>query len=891
MLSKSDRNSFARLTPARRRLVDRLLDALLDCPREQRQTELARIVRRAPRVGAWLERLLAASTEPGGLLDESAYAMVGDALDARLDESGQRKLEPGTRLGPWRLIEPVGAGGMSDVYRAERADGAFDMQVAVKLIRSHSEDLARLLTLERQTLARLNHPGIARLLDGGVADDGRPYLVMDWVDGHTLDAWCEKEDPAPATVLRIFREACDAVAAAHRELIVHGDIKPANLMLTDSGRVCLLDFGVARLLDRDMHNSLPAAITPGFAAPEVLEGHPVSTAADIHGLGALLHWLVYGDSPSPGASRQPRESWRSFRRRRDLDAIIERATDADPAMRYATVIGLALDIRRLERDIPVHARRSRMFERAALWTRRHTLGAALGLLVVLSLVGGVSAVLWQARVAEVERDLAQAEARRSNALREHLTLLFREVGSLSSDTENMTARELLDRTAEVAGEWLAGDPDLRQQVNAVLGEIMIALNDYAAAEPLLADFAESDEGTKNPLLRSIALLDMAQVHHRRGRIDEALKAVDRGLAILESIPGTHPARMSDALQIRGRIRRDLGQWDGALADLERARDLALKVSAGPRPLMARAESNLATTLLIGGELEGAVRHLEAAEALWLALGRGDSSDALSVTANLATVLERLGRNDEAEQRLRRVVAVREDKYGPSGAMAAARLNLGRLLVVRGALDEAETQLERASEVFARYIGDDTPDFAASLLGLGELAQARGDLAGALEYYRRSREIMTGLLGPGHPYSLRLRLAVAQMQRRLDKNFDPGVFEALAADAEAAGRAARSVHSEIACERARLALEQGRREAALGHAQQCLELRRDLGLGGWRITEARALIVTAESDGNAEGESARKLIDRLADEMNPEHPSVIWFQNATGSGFRFPVSGR
>src|SRR5699024_2204375 len=151
---------------------------------------------------------------------------------------------------------------------------------------------------------------------------------------------------------------------------------------------------------------------------------------------------------------QPRQRWRTFRRRRDLDAIIARATHADPALRYATVNALALDVRRLEDELPIHARRPRMLERAALWTRRHAVGATLGLLVLVSLVGGVSAVVWQARVAQVERDLAQAEARRSNALREHLTLLFREVGSLSTDTESMTARELLDRTAGVAGEWL-----------------------------------------------------------------------------------------------------------------------------------------------------------------------------------------------------------------------------------------------------------------------------------------------------------------------------------------------------------------------------------------------------------------------------------------------------
>ncbi|RFF27660.1 MULTISPECIES: serine/threonine-protein kinase [unclassified Wenzhouxiangella] len=875
MVEGTNRKPSGRLTPARRRLLDRLLDDLFDRSEDERAEALAELRERAPRLGAWLERLLAASTEPGGMLDESARPLMADALEART-RGDEQPLKPGTRLGPWRLTELVGTGGMGEVYRAERADGTFDMQVAVKLIRSHSEELARLLTFERQTLAMLNHPGIARLLDGGVTEDGRPYLVMDWVEGETLDEWLENQRPDPATILRIFKEACEAVVAAHRELIVHGDIKPANLKVTDSGRVCLLDFGVARLLDRDMQHDLPAAMTPGFAAPEVLEGRSVSTAADIYGLGALLHWLVHGQPP--GASGQSRAGRRgnAFRRHRDVDAIIERATHADPAMRYATVNALSLDIERLESDQPVRARAPGLFERMALWSRRHTVGAALGVLAIVLLVGGVSAVAWQARVAAVERDLARAEAARSNALREHLTLLFREVGSLSEDTENLTARELLDRTADVAGEWLANDPDLRQQVNAVLGEIMIALNDYAAAEPLLADFAESDEGTNNPLLRSIALLDMAQVHHRKGRVQPGLEAADEAVGILDSLPGTHPARMSDALQIRGRIRRDLGQWEGALADLERARDLALEVSAGPRPLMARAENNLATTLLIGGRLEAAARHFEAAEALWLALDRGDASDALSVTSNLASVLDRLGRTEEAEQRFKRVIEVREERYGPSGAMAAARLNLGRLLVVRGALDEAETHLRRASEVFARFIGDETPDYAAAQLGLGELAQARGDFEQALSHYSRSREIMTGLLGPQHPYSLQTRLSVLNMQRRLDDGFDPQAYAALTADAEAAGGAARSVLSTIACDRARFEMERGRREPALAQARQCLELRETLGLGGWRNTEARALIAAAESSDGRNVEASGQLVDRLAQEMNPDHPAVTWF---------------
>ncbi|WP_376697496.1 tetratricopeptide repeat protein [Wenzhouxiangella sp. EGI_FJ10305] len=881
-MDRTDRKPTGRLTPTRRRLLDRLLDDLFDRPENEREAALAQVRQRAPRLGAWLERLLAASTEPGGLLDESARPLVADALDAKTRGS-EPALEPGTRLGPWRLTELVGTGGMGEVYRAERADGTFRMQVAVKLIRSHSDDLARLLTYERQTLAMLNHPGIARLLDGGVTEDGRPYLVMDWVEGETLDEWIENQRPEPAEILRIFREACEAVAAAHRELVVHGDIKPANLKVTDSGRVCLLDFGVARLLDRDFQTDLPAAVTPGFAAPEVLEGQSVSTAADIYGLGALLHWLVYGCSPERRADRRVAARWRGYRRRRDLDAIVARATDADPAMRYATVNALALDVGRLREDLPVRARRVGLVERTILWSRRHVVGAALGALAVVLLVGGVSAVAWQARVAAVERDLARAEAARSNALREHLTLLFREVGSLSEDTENLTARELLDRTADVAGEWLANDPDLRQQVNAVLGEIMIALNDYSAAEPLLADFAESDEGTNNPLLHSIALLDMAQVHHRKGRVQPGLAAAEKAVAILESLPGTHPARMSDALQIRGRIRRDLGQWEGALSDLERARELALDVSAGPRPLMARAENNLATTLLIGGRLEAAAQHFEAAEALWLALDRGDASDALSVTANLASVLDRLGRTEEAEQRLKRVIEIRKEQYGPSGAMAAARLNLGRLLVVRGALDEAETNLRRSSEVFARFIGDETPDYAAAQLGLGELAEARGDLERARERYLRSREIMTGLLGERHPYSLQTRLSVLNVRRRLEGEFDPEAYATLAADAEAAGGAARSVLSSITCDRARFEMERGRREAALAQARQCLELRESLGLGGWRITEARALIAAADSPAGPSGEGSSEVIERLAQEMNPDHPAVTWFGRRLSSG--------
>jgi tetratricopeptide (TPR) repeat protein len=212
-------------------------------------------------------------------------------------------------------------------------------------------------------------------------------------------------------------------------------------------------------------------------------------------------------------------------------------------------------------------------------------------------------------------------------------------------------------------------------------------------------------------------------------------------------------------------------------------------------------------------------------------------------------------------------------------MAAARLSLGRLLVVRGRLDEAEAQLERAAEIFARFVGDDTPDYAAAQLGLGELAEARGELDRALAHYTRSRDIMTGLLGPRHPYSLRTRLSALNVQRRLGRDFGPDAYASLAADAEAAGGSARSVRSDIACDRARHAMERDRPEAALDHARLCLELREALGLGGWRLTEARALIAFATGEQGGASAEFEALVRELAEQMNPDHPLVTWFARA------------
>ncbi len=868
-----------RLTPARRKVLDRLLDQALEQPPEKRQEFVQRCKQRAPRLNFWLERLLMASSEPTGFLDQSARHMASEALAARTDPF-PKTLVQGTRMGPWRILARIGAGGMGEVYKAERADGAFEMTVAIKLIRSRKQNLARLLEGERQLLARLNHASIARLIDGGMADDERPYLVMEWVDGRTLDEWMHRETVSPERCLSVFAEVCEAVAFAHRSLVVHGDIKPANLAIGRDGQVRLLDFGVAQLLDDDTEDRLPSALTPGFAAPEQLNGEPVSTASDIFSLGALLHWLVFGHAPGQKkGSRRPREMWRSFRRLADLKAIIMRATARHPEDRFATVNALILELERLQKDYPIKSRSLSPLARMGLWVKRRKVAAALGSLAIAVVMAGMSTVIWQARIVAHERDVARYEAAISLAVKDHLVLLFREVSSLTGDGEELTAREMLDATAEAASDWLRDDPEARAEIQLAVAEILIGLDDYASAEPLLERILDQIDGQGSPTLLAKLYRNMALVLHRRGDINAGYEMADMSVRMIEAFSGDHRERLSDALQMRARLARERGNWEGAVEDLHRARSIAQQAAEGPRPVLARAEANLAATYVMASEFHAAVQHMEAAEALWYALGRAESPDALSNMQNLAVVLDRLGRMDEAEQRFRQTITLRLERMGDSGALAAAKLQFARMLVVRGEFDEAERLLQRASQMMARFVGESSPDFASTRVGLGELARARGQWESAHSHFEQAHRIFYQSLGERHPSTL---LTYAQkIAVEHEKGVSDGlvIYTELIEQLESGGPATRALQAQLHCEQATWKIEAGRLQDALTDALRCREIRSDLSLGGWRLDEAKALVYLADArSGQSESfEQYQATIDRLGRQMGSNHSRFAWFR--------------
>jgi serine/threonine protein kinase len=430
-----------------------LFDELVEVDPATRRARLKALAESEADLARELEALLLADARAEGILERSPTTMAREVATGY--ESGEYetpvvalpKTEAGMRLGPWRLLEPIGEGGMGEVWKAERADDSFDQFVAVKILRQGvvSAGMHRRFLVERQILARLHHPAIARLLDGGVAPDGRPYFVMELVQGLPLHEHARSKKLGIDDRLRLFTTGCEAVEAAHRQLVVHRDLKPSNILVSEAGEVKLLDFGIAKVLEPDLFTEAEGAtrldgraLTPEYAAPEQILGEPVTTATDVYGLGLVLYELLVGkrpfrrdgslgemvealDSEEPdrpstvvvhGESSEvvaPTERKRWARRLRgDLDTIVLRALAREPERRYPSVAALRDDVRRFLAGRPIRARIDGMLYRSFKFVARHRWAALASGGATVVLVSSVFVALRQG--AENRAKIAQAEA-------------------------------------------------------------------------------------------------------------------------------------------------------------------------------------------------------------------------------------------------------------------------------------------------------------------------------------------------------------------------------------------------------------------------------------------------------------------------------------------------
>jgi serine/threonine-protein kinase len=487
------------------------------------------------------------------------------------------------RIGPWRIVREVGRGGMGQVFLAERADGQFEQRVAVKLLKRGMDSdaiLTRFLR-ERQILAGLEHPSIARLLDGGITDDHRPYFVMEYVDGRPVTEYADAKRLTVAARLDLFRTVCTAVAYAHRNLVVHRDLKPSNILVTEDGRPKLLDFGIAKLLP-GMDETAPVTtltsegvrfMTPAYAAPEQIAGHAITTSTDVYGLGAVLYELLSGHQPfegkesrfqlprdaepvpltsalaGPGQSgvegleaiANARDTDVSRLRRRlsgDLETIVSAAMRASPDRRYASVGALDDDIRRHREQLPVQARPDTVGYRVARFVGRHRYGVlAASTIAVLLLAFGVTASV-QARALAVERDRARNEAAAAREVSDFLVGVF-EVADpmLPEHGDSVSASDLLERGADRIETDLAGQSDLQARMLGVIGRAFANLQRSDRAEPLLERAVEVRATTAGPTSPAVvaALQELARVRTNRGDHAGAESALREAIAIQERI--------------------------------------------------------------------------------------------------------------------------------------------------------------------------------------------------------------------------------------------------------------------------------------------------------------------------------------------------------------------
>jgi tetratricopeptide (TPR) repeat protein len=774
------------LEPVEAARIDALLDAALDREGPAREAFVAALRASDPAAAQKLESLL------GALSRESA---LDRPLHARQDAADERPadLPPGTRIGPWQVEATAGRGGMAVVYRARRVDGAYAQSAAIKLLAADSSAFAERLRTERDLLARLDHPHIARLLDGGVTGSGQPWLAMAWVEGHDLGEWLRLRRPGLAQRLALFGQVADAVAYAHQRLVLHRDLKPGNVRVTTDGRAMLLDFGIGKLVADDGGAARTLALfTPEYAAPEQLAAEPVSTLTDVHGLGVLLYELLAGthpfprareslaaavasirqqDPPPPSAAHDPALPYPSRALRGDLDAIVLRCLRKLPEQRYASVGALREELAHHLARRPVQARRGGLAYAAGRWLRRHWVPAALAGVALLSVVGGSVGVAWQAEQARSERDAARREARRQDALRQHFMLVFRDGAAQGTGA---TAKQLLDASAAQLDVLYAGDPALRRAVLLAMGELYFTMGDFTAARAMLERFLDPADGATSNDDRARGELQLALTVLRQGDREGAQRLLDRAGARVRPDP-EHPRALEAQLTAaRGAVLRAGGAIEPGIALQREAVALMRRAVDGTPMEVGVLESNLGVALLQANRLDEARAELERALATWAAAGFERSASAASAIGNLANVEALLGRLDAADEHYRAARELSDAVVAQNAATAALLHNHARLLLLRDRRDDARELLGRAQAMAETHVGADSPDVAGMQLTAAELALADGDAATAVDLASRSREIYARRLGEAHPLLARADLVAAYARSR-----DPRDGEALA----------------------------------------------------------------------------------------------------------------
>ncbi|MDQ4120823.1 MAG: serine/threonine-protein kinase [Acidobacteriota bacterium] len=709
---------------------------------DERERWLAEFCGNDAELRAEIDSLLAFEDEAESFLERSA-----DSYAAKILPDGEEPQIDGKQFGRYRILREIGRGGMGAVFLAERTDGEFEQQVALKIVRQtvFDPESERRFRRERQILASLNHPNIARLLDGGVSENGEPFLVMEYIEGEPLAEFAQNHNLSQAEKLRLFLKICSAVSYAHRNLVVHRDIKPSNILVTADGEPKLLDFGLAKILDeslsdKDQTMTVFRALTPAYASPEQKRGAAVTTASDVYSLGIVLYELV-----KDKRFEQRESGYLTHKPKTELDAILLTALNEEPERRYKSVEQFAEDVERFLKGQTVRARPNTFSYRAAKFVRRNALAVSAAGLILLVLIGGVATTIWQARRAEQQR--IRAEKRFGEVRQLANSLMFEIHDSVQNLQGSTTTRQLivnkalnyLDSLAQESGDADAGLKielatayekigDIQgNPYSANLGDTAGALASYQKAAAIYEQLPENQLTTEAKMGIGRIYRSLGDIAEVKGNIPECINHYRRSLDIFVKLADENPQNAA--------VQDEFARAYDTLGD---------GLSRTPEGKAERLESYRKAL---------AIRQNMAAQ------NPADRKQRRGVAVGFMKIADASGENyAEAESNQRKAIEIFEDlsRTAPNDAKARrevgfAYFQLGAVLTNAKNFPAALEARQKAFEIRREIAAGDGQNKQAQFdlaTAYGELSEAftnAGDTDRALENARESLKILSALM--------------------------------------------------------------------------------------------------------------------------------------------------
>ncbi len=827
---------------------DKLLDELFDLSPEARAITLDEIGSRDSALGKRAAAILEYASSNNTMPDNASSA-APELLAEFAEEDVKNHI--GERVGPFRIAEAISRGGMGLVFRGERADGAFEQQVAIKLIPASIDGERSLALFERETqlLARLEHPNIARIIDAGVTEQDTPYFAMELVDGQKIDDYVLSSQLNQKSILHLFLHLCDALAYCHQSTVVHGDVKPGNVLVA-SGRVRLVDFGIGQLLE-DVEGTegtevlkRVVAYSPGYAAPEQMDGKTPGVAADIYSSGVLLRHLI-------------RVSMNITDIPTDLDAIINCCTAEHPGDRYASVDALKRDIQAFLDKYPVRARDATRAYRSRKFVERNKLlvGSTIG--VLLSLVVGLSTALWQFQKAKTEG----LRAEQTNAF---LTTIFERANPVVAGESEVTLKEIVDDAATRVAIELEGSPDVRNEIKQLLGNAYYGIGQYDKAFELhqsTLEYWRSER--KAPNLEIVKALNaLGSDHTKRGEYVEAERLHREALNQLQDLEqsASTPAQISWTSLGHSLVQTDPG---AARESMLKAHDINLRTRPADTAALARSLGNIAAGYRAERNIEESARYHEMALAMAETNGERLAPEIVGIRCNLALDYGTLGRHLKARETQLECNRQTVERLGADHPANVPNLNnLGALDLGLGRLEEAEQSYLQAWSLAEQKLPLKSLERMAVEINYAVVFWHSGRIADAENILRDVLQRMEASLGATHPASGRVRSLLGRvvLQRgdvgaaqRFIENSLEGLIPYWRSDA--------------LLWLAEVMLELDDLDAAKTFATESLTIRRDIPhYADWQIAEAQWVLSRAAND-QMSHDAAVEIFSR---DLPPEH---------------------